>query len=143
MMANPSEILRRNELAQIHIAKKELALDDETYRSMLWTVARVNSAGDLDFHARKRVLEHLKSRGWKNKSARKAKTTRPMASDPQSKMIRALWLDLHAAGAIADPSEAALASYVKRITKVAALQWLTAHQASLVIETLKKWIDRL
>lgn len=142
-MASPSETLRRNELAQIHIAKKDLCLDDDTYRAMLWTVARVHSSGDLDFHGRKRVLQHLKARGWKNKPASKAKTTRQLASDQQSKMIRALWLELHAAGAVSDPSEAALASYVKRITSVDALQWLTSAQASRVIETLKKWQNRL
>jgi len=42
--------LRRAQLAKIHIAKKELGLDDETYRSMLWTIARVRSASDLDSH---------------------------------------------------------------------------------------------
>jgi len=142
-MANPADTLRRNELAMIHIAKKDLGLDDETYKALLFTVARVHSSKDLDFHGRKRVLQHFKSRGWKNKPATKAKTTRPLASDQQSKMIRALWLDLHKLGAVADPSEAALASYVKRITSVDALQWLTSAQASRVIETLKKWQDRL
>lgn len=55
---------RRRELAQIHIAKKQLALDDDTYRAMLWTVARAHSSGDLDFAGRSRVLEHLKRCGF-------------------------------------------------------------------------------
>ena len=57
--------LRKRELAQIHIAKSQLGMEDETYRAMLWTVARVKSAADLDWTGRKRVLEHLKSRGAK------------------------------------------------------------------------------
>ena len=142
-MAKPANNLRTRELAQIHIAKKQLGLDDDTYRAVLFTVGRVHSAADLDYHGRQAVLRHFKSRGWKNKPARKAKTSRPLASDDQSKMIRGIWLELHAKGAVNDSSEAALASYVKRITNVDALQWLTTAQASRVIETLKKWLDRL
>ncbi|MDR2220995.1 MAG: regulatory protein GemA [Methylobacillus sp.] len=56
---------RKRELAQIHIAKAQLGLDDETYRDMLWTVGRARSAGDLDHAGRRRVLEHLTARGWK------------------------------------------------------------------------------
>ena len=58
--------IRNRELAQIHIAKAQLGLDDDTYRDMLWTIGRVRSAGDLDHAGRRRVLEHLTSRGWKN-----------------------------------------------------------------------------
>ncbi len=142
-MAKTIPDIRNRELAQIHIAKAQLGLDDDTYRAMLWTVARVRSSGDLDFHGRIKVLQHLKSRGWKNKPARKAKSERPLASDEQSRKIRALWIELHQVGGINDSSEAALAAYVKRITTVDALQWLTSSQASRVIESLKKWLDRV
>ncbi len=67
-----AEDVRKRELAQIHVAKKELCLDDETYRAMLWAIARVRSAADLDWEGRKRVLDHMKAKGWKNKSKRRA-----------------------------------------------------------------------
>lgn len=57
---------RGNALAQIHIAKAQLGLDDDTYRAMLWGVARVRSARDLDFAGRTAVLEHLKKCGFKS-----------------------------------------------------------------------------
>ena len=57
--------LRKSELAKIHIAKAQLGMDDETYRAMLWTIARVKSAADLDWAGRKRLLEHLKGIGAK------------------------------------------------------------------------------
>jgi len=60
-----SHDVRNRELAQIHIAKAQLGLDDATYRDMLWSIGRVRSAGDLDFTGRKRVLEHLRLRGFK------------------------------------------------------------------------------
>ncbi len=56
---------RNRELAQIHCAKRDLALDEETYRAMLWTIARVKSAADLDFTGRRQVIEHLRARGFR------------------------------------------------------------------------------
>lgn len=53
---------RRAELAKIHILAKQLKLDDSTYRTVLWTIARVDSAADLDEHGRGAVIDHLQSR---------------------------------------------------------------------------------
>lgn len=58
---------RSKDLALIHCAKRDLGLDDETYRDVLWTVARVRSAKDLDDYGRKRVLQHFEGCGWKRK----------------------------------------------------------------------------
>jgi phage gp16-like protein len=58
----PSADRRRAELAKIHILAKQLGLDDDAYRAVLWTVARVDSARDLDAHGRAAVLEQLQSR---------------------------------------------------------------------------------
>lgn len=58
---------RTRELAAIHAAKRDLGMDDATYRDMLWAVARVRSAADLDFAGRKKVLDHMKACGWKPK----------------------------------------------------------------------------
>jgi phage gp16-like protein len=58
---------KRREIAMIHIAKADLCLDDDTYRDVLWTVARVRSAADLDHAQRQAVLDHFKARGWQPK----------------------------------------------------------------------------
>lgn len=126
---------RRRDLAAIHVAKKQLGMEDDTYRAMLWSIGRVRSAGDLDFAGRRAVLDHLKACGFRN--------TRPQARDPQSRKVRALWLDLKGLGALRDASEGALASYVERVTGVKALQWLSGAQASHVIEQLKAWKKRI
>ena len=47
---------RRAALARIHIAKKQLALEDGTYREMLHSEAGVRSAADLDGRGLNRVL---------------------------------------------------------------------------------------
>lgn len=126
---------RRRDLATIHVAKKQLAMDDDTYRAMLWSIARVKSAGDLDHAGRARVLEHLKACGFKK--------SKPGAQDPTSRKIRALWLSLKHLGELRDPSEKALVHYVERMTGVKALQWLSSDQASSVIESLKQWEKRV
>jgi len=138
---------RRAELAKIHMAAEQLGMDtvdkDEgsTYRSMLWTVARVRSAAGLDWAGRKKVLDHLVACDAKLGFEGKPQS-RALADDPQSKKIRALWLELHQAEKVRNPSESALAAFVKRETGVAALQWLKPAQASQVIERLKQWLLR-
>lgn len=69
---------RKRELAMIHIAKQQLRMADESYRDILWTVARVRSAADLDWAGRKSVLDHLKACGFKAKAP---KQKRPSAWD--------------------------------------------------------------
>ena len=54
---------RNNALAQIHIAKAQLGMDDDTYRAMLWAQARVKSARDLDHAGRAKVLAHMAACG--------------------------------------------------------------------------------
>jgi len=63
---------RQKDLAKIHIAKKQLGLNDEVYRDMLFVVAGVRSAADLDAHARLAVLGHLKNAGFKIKGRKTA-----------------------------------------------------------------------
>lgn len=57
--------IKRREITLIHVAKQQLGMDDETYRAMLWSVARVKSSTALDFAGRKKVLDHLKACGFK------------------------------------------------------------------------------
>lgn len=138
---------RRSELAKIHMAAEQLGMDtadkDEAseYRSMLWAVARVRSAAGLGWQGRKKVLDHLKACGA-TRGFDKKPQPRTLADDPQSKKIRALWLELHTVGEVRNPSESALAAFVKRQTGRDALQWLTAREASAVIEELKQWLLR-
>lgn len=56
---------RRADLAKIHIAKKDLGLSDSDYRTMLRSVAGVESSAHLDAAGRKKVLQHLVKCGFK------------------------------------------------------------------------------
>ncbi|TAM05608.1 MAG: regulatory protein GemA [Paraburkholderia sp.] len=124
----------------IHVAKRDLNMHDDSYRSVLRQIGGKASAADLTVPELEKVLEHLKRCGFK---VRSSKGTRRQADDAQSRMIRGLWLELAACGAVQNRAEEALAAFVKRMTGVDALDWLSSAQASRVIEHLKRWRDRM
>lgn len=68
---------RKRELATIHVAKKQLGLDDATYRDILWTVARVKSAAELDSQGRGRLIKHLQERGFRKSKAPAKRSATP------------------------------------------------------------------
>jgi len=145
---------RQSLIRLIHVAKRDLALDDETYRAMLVAATGQASSANLSVPQLERVLAHMKKSGFTVKHKARADRprysphtagtlSRPIHQDAQSRKIRALWLSLHEMGAVRDASEAALGAYVKRITRIDSLRWLDADQASHVIETLKQWQARI
>ena len=139
----PSNSRRTALIKLIHVAKRELGqtvgLDELAYRDILRIVGKSESLAAMDVPAMERVLEHLKGKGFK---------VRPKAADrtqtvgPQVGKVRALWLFLHALGEVRDPSERALAAYVKRIAKVDDLRWASGDAVTALIETMKKWAMR-
>ncbi len=126
----------------IHIARSDLQMDEDTYRQMLQGLTGIASTKGMDTTQLNSVLESMKKKGFRIKPAGKANSGLPMDPHPQSKKIRALWLEMAAAGVIRDSSEQALALWVKRETGISALRWLSNEQASSVIEKLKKWQRR-
>ena len=147
----------RNQIIKIHALKGSLKLDDDTYRAILGGYG-VKSSTKLSITKADQLIDDLTKKAmaagvWEKRPSKKASppsskegtggVVRKLADDDQSKMIRGLWIELHQLGAVRDSSEKALASYVKRMTNVAALQWLDVKQAQLVIEALKKWRERI
>jgi phage gp16-like protein len=146
MTAKP---LRARDLAQIHIAKQQLGLDDDTYREMLFTVTRKRSASDLDAHERNQVLQHLMSRGWKPKQTT-APRERVAKAPPQVRLIYALWGLLARNGAIQDRSPSALRAWVRHWGQATpedvgegAPEMLPAPVRHRVAEYLIQWCLRL
>lgn len=132
---------RRNMLAKVHIAKKDLALDEATYRDIVSRISRgrTDSAGQLTFAQLNDLLAEFKAKGWKPKAAA---TGRGAAKDPQSRMIRGLWIELADAGVVRDRRESALRAYVQRMTGMADLRFCDPHHKSRLIEEMKAWADR-
>ena len=52
---------RKREIQQIQILRRQRGMDDDTYRAMLWTQARVESTTELDELQRRRILDFLKA----------------------------------------------------------------------------------
>jgi phage gp16-like protein len=63
------------------------------------------------------------------------------ADDPQTRMMRGLWIELHEAGKVTDPSEEALSAFVRRQTRQD-MGALSAASARSVIEALKAMLNR-
>ncbi|MFH1027334.1 MAG: regulatory protein GemA [Pseudomonadota bacterium] len=134
---------RREELAKIHIGKKELGLSDDIYRDIIFQAGKVESSADLSWQGRQAVLARFRELGWICKPGKKAGVRpRRLADDPQSVMLRALWIQLHQAGKVKDPAESALCSFVKRMTRKDALQWLSDRDVTVVKKALKDWLER-
>ncbi len=138
---------RRNTLIRlIHVARRELGMEDEDYRKMLSGMPALGgrtSSADLNIKGLDLVLDQLKARGFVVRpKGVKPTHTRRMADDDKARLARHYWLCLRDAGVLRDPSEKALNSYVKRITKVDDLAWLDDKQMNKVIESLKNWVDR-
>lgn len=132
MIADPDR--RRRDMAAIHIAAKQLGMDDGTYRDMLWSVARVRSAADLDFTGLQRVRAHLKACGFKSAKPKTPHPGRPSNIDsadrgPLLRKVEALLTDARREWAYAD-------GMVKRMFHVERTQFCTPEQLRKLIAAL-------
>lgn len=128
----------------IHVARRDLAMDDDAYRQIVASKASgKTSSADCTITELERIIAHLKQAGFKIRKPKAAKPAeaRTLDTSREARKLRALWLLLHQLGAVRDPSESALASYAKRTTGVDALQWAKSSQWQL-IEGLKAWAAR-
>lgn len=131
---------RAASLAKIHIAKKALCLDDDTYRAVLERVCGVTSAKDLSDRQLGRLLGEFRRLGWTPKPAKPA--TAPLRL-PQLRKLRLLWYRLVEAGVIRSVEESSLLTFVQKRTGVDRLEWLSVEQGQAMIEALKAWGKRV
>jgi hypothetical protein len=133
---------RTRDLAAIHAAAAKLGLDtaDKDPGSAYRTILRVQgggkaSAADMTDAERRRVLAYLiKLQG----PAKKA----PDPDSFQAAKAKKLWAQLAVTGALKDNTEAGLKAFVKARFGVDSLRFMTALQASQLIEALKGWLAR-
>jgi hypothetical protein len=132
-----AEGARKNLLARIHIMQKELALTDESYRDVLERVAGGRTAAAINTAKLYDVVKEFERLGAGRKSA-----GRPIAIHPMAWRCRALWRSLWNLDELDNPSEQALAAFVKRQTGKEDMRFCTAPELSTVIEALKDMADR-
>jgi phage gp16-like protein len=126
---------RRALLARVHIASKEMALTDDSYRAILKRVTGQESAADCSDGLLTKVLDEFKRLGWM------PKVKRPTSTVPHVRKVFALWTAIKPH--LDDGSDAALRSFVERQTGITRPEWLDATQANKVIEGLKAWLARV
>lgn len=128
------EKLRGAELAKIHIAKKQLRLDDETYRAVLLKLTGKTSSKDLNASERGTILDYFKANGWQGKThanrPNSIDSTSPHARTRQLKKIEALLTD-----AKRDWSYLT-ATLLQRLTQKQALEFCDSYELSKVIAAL-------
>lgn len=121
---------RRKLLGGVHAAAKAAGLEGDAYRDMLRTQTGKDSAAACTDAELARVRDHLNA-------THEARRTRRRPAAPLAGKVTALWWSLHHLGVIDNPSDAALAAFLKRQAGVDALQWASADQLATVIEALK------
>lgn len=131
--------LAKGILSKVHIARQQLGMDDDSYRSLLGRVAGVRSAKDLTGKQAGAVLREFERLGWKPAPSQKA-TGKPanFSTLPNEiSKIEALLADMKLPWAYAD----ALARQMYKVQKVAWLRkpgQLTGLIAALHVEQEKR-----
>ena len=126
---------RQSDLAKIHIAKKQLSMDDATYRLMLRNHGGVESAKDLTPAGAAKVLAHLARCGFKPKAGVPPKPASTSivtpAADRQALIakITAQLLDAGRSMAYGD-------GMAQKMFKVEKLVWLDTEQLRKVVAAL-------
>lgn len=139
---------RRALLAKVHLAKKGLGLDDDTYRAVLERETGRRSSADCTVQELEHLVAHFRAQGFVPKTiagGRKdsAVQRRPRPADhPVAKKARAMWISLHQLGVVENASEQALEAFAKRQLGVERLQWMDQGFSSKLIDALKDWAKR-
>jgi phage gp16-like protein len=121
---------RNQQLSKIHIAKKDLGLDDDTYRALLSRVTGQSSAKDLSPLQVAKVLSEFERLGWKAKQGR----DKPKPAADKAKQVGKIEAQLAEAGRPWEYGD----GLAKRLYKVERLEWLDAKQLGGVITALAK-----
>ena len=135
-------------LAAVHIARKELRLDEPDYRDILRRCVKKHSAGDCTDAQLRSVLDEFKRLGWIKKPG-KAAARKPLSPRSEVRLVYAIWGDIRPL-LEADAADAELRGFVRRQTVspghpdgIAAVEFCDHTQIVKVIEGLKGWRARL
>jgi phage gp16-like protein len=133
----PTDDGRQRDLAKIHIAKKQLGLDEQTYREMLQAVSGVASAADLCPAGRRKVLAHLSRAGFKSRKGKNTFPGRPDFAKLYGTGKLAMLQKIEAYLAEAKRPWAYVHAMAKRMCKVDRVQWCAPDQLRKIIVALE------
>ncbi|MBX8800695.1 regulatory protein GemA [Ochrobactrum sp. MR28] len=125
--------------SSIYVAKKQLGLDDDDFRSLCERVTGKRSTRDMSEPQRAKLVEHFRKQGFKPVS----KDTRKQLEGRYAAKLQALWIAGYNLGVVTNGSDEALIAFVKRQTKLDHVRFLhDAGDAYKAIEALKRWLNR-
>lgn len=126
-------------IAVLHVAKRDLGLDDDNYRDILRRHGGVESATDLDEIGFFHVMRYMTALGFRSTWTKRTFGNRPgMASPAQVELMRKLWLSYHGP----DDGEAALNAWLSKYHKVSALRFVSVEKAAKIVPALKAMVAR-
>ncbi|MGY5789078.1 gp16 family protein len=129
-------------IAAIHVAKKQLGLDEDTYRAKLQVITGKTSTKGMTEAEREKVLSVFRKEGFQPKSNRRADGRLKLTGKFAGK-LQALWIAAWNLGIVQNRDDAALVAFVERQTNIEHVRFLKhAADARRVIEALKGWIAR-
>jgi hypothetical protein len=125
-------------LKAIHVARRQLGLDDDDYRAVLERVTGKRSSAEMTEAERRQVVEELRRLGFAS-----APAGRQPLSGPYAKKLQALWLSAWNLGIVRNRDDKALIAFVERQTGISHVRWLREPgDAAKAIEALKSWMTR-
>ena len=125
----------------LHVAKRQIGLDDETYRLALVKIAGVTTSKDLTQEGFTAVMGMFEYCGFRpfEASGKSYGKRKGFATPAQVELIRTLWMEIHRERAL---DEDALNGWLLKFHKVSSLRFLTEGAAPKVITGLKAWKNR-
>lgn len=128
-------------IALIHVAKKQLGLDDDDYRALLERVTGKRSCRDMSPAQLSAVVDEFRRLGFTPAAPTRSGTRR--ATGPYAGKLQALWISAWNLGIVKNCDDAAMIAFVERQTGIAHTRFLTdAASAAKAIEGLKSWMAR-
>ncbi len=129
-------------IAAIHVAKRDLGLDEDTYRAKLANITGKTSTRDMTEAERQRVLNVFRSEGFKPKADRRGNGRLKLSGRFAGK-LQALWIAGWNLGIFRSRDDAALEAFVKRQTGLDAVRFCRdVEDARKAIEALKAILTR-
>ncbi|RVG94861.1 regulatory protein GemA [Sinorhizobium meliloti] len=131
-------------LVAIHVAKKQLGLDDDTYRAKLNNLTGKTSAKDMTEEERQSVLTVFRNEDSKPRENNRRPDGRAKLTGRFAAKLQALWIAAHNLGIVQNRDDAALIAFVKRQTGIDHVRFLKfPDDARKAVEALKAWIVRV
>lgn len=128
-------------IAAIHVAKKQLGLDEDTYRAKLQVITGKSSVKDMTEEERQKVISAFRQNGFTPVERRQ--DGRQKLTGKFAKKLQALWIAGYNLGVVKNRDDAALLIFVKSQTGIDHTRFLHhPDDAKTAIEGLKAWLRR-